>query len=238
MDGESFCPEHMHFESSRVIQMLNDIGSKIDWSSRSYHVACGMVRRVMKPGQVKQYYEYCPSLEGLLPAWLEQVDHLTRWLTVCFEVFEDDDANGYNRFPFHLFHRAFPEIVDIDNHVYYHAYWSTYDMVKAYGFNIHRSWERNVPALLHQLGCMQQFIPYHQAVDAQVYQEGERFVFRTGIEDNTYAKDLFDFGQSGMVPKSPALKLKWHINGTSSPSWDGMEDIKPAGEVNFCLNLS
>ena len=213
--------------------MLNEIGSNIDWTSRCYHVAFELTRRVMKPGQVKQYFQYCPSLEGLLPAWLEQVDHLVRWLKVCFDVYEHPDADAYNTFPVQLFHDAFPEMVDITNDIYYHAYWATYESVKAYGFDIRKSWERNVPALLHQLGAMQQFVPYHQAVNAQEFQEGERFVWRTGIEHNSYAKDLFVAKEEGIVAKSPALTVKNDLNGTSSPSYDGMEDMKPQVSKNI-----
>ena len=228
MDGESFCAEHKHHESSRVIQMLNEIGSNVDWESRSFHVAFEMQRKVMKPGQIKEYFQYCPSLEGLLPVWLEQVDHLVRWLTVCYDIYEHADADSFARFPVNLIHDAFPEIVDISNDTYYHAYWATYESMKSYGFDIRKSWERNVPALLHQLGAMQQFIPYHQAVNAQDYQEGEKFVWRTGIENNSYAKDLFLPREDGTIPKAPALTVKPDLDGTSSPSYDGMEEMKPS----------
>ena len=223
----------MHYESSRIIQMLNEIGSNIDWSSSIFHIASGMPRRTMKPNQTKQYYQYCPSLEGLLPAWLEQVDHLKRWLTVCFEIFEHADADVYKRFPVHLVHDAFPEIVDIPNDKIYHGYWATYDSMKAYGFDIKKSWERNLPALLHFCGAMQQFIPYANAVNSQDYQEGEQYVWRTGIEDNTYAKDLFNLSSTGRIPKSPALCLKSDVDGTSSPSFEGMEELIP--KVCFIL---
>ena len=227
VDGESFCAEHMHYESSRVIQMLNDIGSDIDWKSSIFHIACDMPRRVMKPRQAKKFYQYCPSLEGLLPVWLEQVDHAKRWLTACYDVFEHPDADSYKRFPVNIFHEAFPEFVDIPNELFYHGYWSTYEQVKAYGYDVKKAWERNIPNWLHQLGAMQQYIPYAQAVNALDYQEGERYVWRTGIEENSYAKDLFNMSSTGKIPVSPALMLKKDVDGTSSPSYEGREDLIP-----------
>ena len=217
----------MHYESSRIIQMLNDIGTQVDWTAAEFHIAADMPRWVMKPQQTKKYYQYCPSLEGLLPAWLEQVDHTIWWLSVCTDIYEHPDADSYKRFPVHLVHEAFPEIVDIPNDAIYHGYWATYDSVKAYGFNIKLAWERNVPAILNQIGAMQQFIPYPQAINAETFQEGERYVWRTGIESNSYAKDLFNLSSNGRLPVSPALMLRHDVDGTSSPSFEGMEDLIP-----------
>ena len=233
MDGESFFAEHMHHESSRKIRTLNMIGAKVDESSKSYHVASGVLRSVQKVTMVKKVYQYCPSSEGLLPSWLEQEDHLNRWLKVCFEIFSHPDGRSYTRFPVQLIHAEFPEIVDIDNDTYFHAYWATYESIKAYGFDKHQPWERNLPTLLHQLGAMQQFIPYHQAVNSQKYQAGNQYEWNTGRENNSYAKDLFDLSSSEPIPKAPALRLRKDLDGTCSPSYDGMEDLRP--QVNYSL---
>lgn len=110
--------------------MLNEIGSNVDWMAKSYHMGEGIDLKVMKPGTARKHYQYCPSLEGLLPAWLEQVDHLIRWLKVTFEIAQHEDGNSYSKFPVHLIHEAFPEIVDISNERYYHAFWATYETIK------------------------------------------------------------------------------------------------------------
>ena len=218
----------MHYESSRTVKTLNAIGTMIDWSTKSYHVAEGITRRVMKPMKAKKLYQYCPSTEGLLPCWLEQEDHLIRWFRVCFDIYCHPDGKSYSRFPVELIHEEFPEFVDIDTDTYYQGYWATYESIKAYGLDKSESWDRNIPTLLHQLGAMQQFIPYHQAVNPRKYQAGDRFVWETGIQNNTYAKDLFELDSTEPMPKCPALRLRQDLDGTSSPSYEGMEDMKPA----------
>ena len=226
-DGESFCSEHMHYESTKMVRMLNEIGSKVDWSAKSYHIGEGVLLKVMKPGSARKYYQYCPSLEGLLPAWLEQTDHLIRWLKVAFEIAQHEDANSYSKFPVHLVHEAFPEIVDISNDNYYHAFWATYESIKAFGFDKSKPWERNVPTLLHFGGAMQAHIPYHAAVNEQTFQYGDEFIWEAGKQNHTYTKDLFDIDSKEPMPKSPALRMKTNLDGTSSPSYEGIEELKP-----------
>ena len=103
--------------------------------------------------------------------------------------------------------------------------------VKAYGFDKNKSWERNVPDLLHQCGAMQQHIPYHSAVSKQKFQYGDEFVWKAGKQDHTYAKDLFEIDSNEDMPKSPALRLRTDLDGTSSPSYEGIEDLRP--QVNI-----
>ena len=115
----------MHIGASRMVRTLMDIGSKLDDKSKGFHVAAGIYYRIMRPDAVKKFYQYCPSTEGGLPAWKEMESHLTRWLQVCFQIWEHPDGASYSRFPYDLILAAFPEIVDIDNETYYHAFHST-----------------------------------------------------------------------------------------------------------------
>ena len=231
-----FCSEHMHFESGRIIQTLYQIGSKVDQKCKSYHLAAGLTRKVMKTEAAKKTYQYCPSSEGLLPAWLESVDHLIRWLRVCYKVYEHPQRNSNSRFPFHLFMEEFPDIQDIDDNTYFHGFWATYDSIRAYGLNKKIPWERHTPTLLPFLGGMQGFLPYHKAIASEKFQ-GDDFEWHTGIQDHTYAKDIFEVGanedEDRMV--APALRLRPDLDGTASPSYEGMEDIKP--EVSFSYNI-
>ena len=230
-----FCPEHMHYESGRIIRTLNEIGSKLDDPSKGFHIACGIFRRAMKPQPKKKFYQYCPSMEGTLPAWLEMENHLTRWLTACYKVFKHADGNSYRRFPVQIIQEQFPEIVDIDTNQYYHGYCATLESIKAYGLDVNKPWERNVPTLLHQFGAMQLHMPYHDAIDNNKYQTGERFVWETGKQSTTYAKDLFEFSSTENIPKCPALRLRASVDGTNSPSYEQIEDQIP--KVMFGLLL-
>ena len=152
LDNQAFCAEHMSQANARTIQTLNDLGSRIDWTSQGYHVAEGILRRAMKPADIRKFYQYCPSLEGLLPAWLESVDMMIRWLQACFLVYNHEHRNSTKNFPAEILQNAFPEIADIDRNRYFHAFWSTYDSIRAYGFDRSQPWERNVPDILNQLG--------------------------------------------------------------------------------------
>ena len=212
----------MHVGASRIINTLADIGSKVDDKSKGFHIAAGIFRRVMKPDAIKKFYQYCPSTEGTLPAWREMEDHLTRWLKVCFDIYEHPDGKSYSRFPGNLILEAFPEIVDIDMDQYFHAFHATKESMLAYGFNIKQSWDRNVPTLLHQGGAMQQFMPYHDAVYTPKYQSGDRFEWETGVQNHTYAKDIFELDSNEDIPICPALRLKATVDGTCSPSYDGI----------------
>ena len=98
----------------------------------------------------------------------------------------------------------------------------------AYGFDINLPWDRNVPSILHQVGAMQQFMPYHEAVDPRKYQSGDQFVWETGLQNHTYAKDLFDLASDEDMPICPALRLKKSVDGTCSPSFDGIADQIPS----------
>ena len=222
---------HAH---SRTIRTLADIGKHVDWDTQGFHIAEGMLCRALKPGEARKFYKYCPSVEGLLPAWLECVDHLIRWLTACSEVNEDPQRNSKSNFPVEILRNAFPEIVDIDDETYFHAFWATYDSMNAYGFDRRKSWERNVPALLHQLGAMQGFIPYHSAVDPTKFQQGEKYRWRTGIEEHTYVKDIFNLNKDDPIPISPALRLKTDLDGTSTPSYEGLNEVKPTVNNFHC----
>ena len=230
-----FCTEHMHYESGRIIKTLNEIGSKVDDSSKGFHIAYGIFRRVMKPQPKKKYYQYCPSIEGLLPAWLEMENHLTRWLAACYKVFCHPDGNAYPKFPVQIIQNEFPEIVDIDTELYYHGYCATYESIKAYGFDKTKPWERNVPDLLHQFGAMQLHIPYHDAVDCDKYQTGEKFIWNTGKQQHTYAKDLFEIDSTENMPKCPALRFRSSVDGTNSPSYEQIEDQIPKVMFNPLL---
>ena len=232
-DGEAFCPEHMHVSTSRYIRTLMDIGSKLDDKSKGYHIAAGIFQRVMKPEAKRKFYQYCPSTEGLLPAWIESVDHFERWLSVCYKIHVHPNRDSKSEFPVHLIYEEFPEISDIDAETYFHGFWAMYEGMRAYGMDKAKSWDRNVPTLLHQLGAPQQFIPYHKAIDANRYQEGERFVWEAGKQQHTYTKDLFDMDEK-LVPVCPALRLKRSaLDGTCSPSFEGIEDMKPTVSVKF-----
>ena len=169
-------------------------------------------------------------MEGLLPAWTESVDHLDRWLAACFQIYKHPQKNSASRFPVEILHKAFPEIVDIDTSTYFHAFWATYESMGAYGLDKTISWERHTPTLLHQCGAMQQFIPYHKAVDVDKFQEEGQYEFHTGVQHHTYAKDLFE-NDAEISPVCPALCLRKDLDGTASPSYEGMEDIKP--KVSF-----
>ena len=227
-EGVLFCSEHMHHESGRIVRTLTDIGTKVDTTTKEYHVAAGIPRRVYKAEPVKKTYQYCPSSEGLLPAWLESVDHLIRWLRVCYLVYIHPARNSHSRFPFELFLEEFPDIQDIDDDLYFHAFWSTYESIRAYGLDKKVPWERHTPTLLHQLGAMQAFIPYHKAVPAEKFQ-GDDFEWKTGYQNHTYTKDLFQSPDSGRVDKvvCPALRLRKDLDGTASPSYEGVEDLRP-----------
>lgn len=225
-NGEMFCSEHMHHESSRIMKTLSAIGTKVDHAVKKFSVAAGILRKSMVQEPLKKFYEYCPSNEGLLPAWLESVDHLIRWLSVSFKVNSHPLRDSRSRFPVDLFLEEFPEIQDIDNTTYYHAFWATYESVRAYGLDPKIPWDKQVPTLLPFLGSMQSFLPYHQAVDAKRYQENG-FVWETGVQCHTYAKDLFTFKENEKVPKCPALRLRKDLDGTASPSFEGMENLKP-----------
>ena len=201
----------------------------MDQSSETYHIAAGIFRKVSKAVDSKKYYEYCPSLEGLLPAWTESVDHLDRWLAACFLVYEHPLKNSVSQFPVEILQQAFPEIVDIDTSTYFHAFWATYESIKAYGLDKKIAWERHTPTLLHQLGAMQQFIPYHKAVDTKKFQAEDAYEWNTGVQEHTYAKDLFEGvdDDAEITPLCPAICLRKDLDGTSSPSYEGQEDVKP-----------
>ena len=77
------------------------------------------------------------------------------------------------------------------------------------------------------------FLPYHQAVNPQKYQAGDKFAWKTGKQNNSYAKDLFDLSSSEPIPKAPALRLREDLDGTNSPSYEGMEDLRP--DVSFYI---
>lgn len=79
----------------------------------------------------------------------------------------------------------------------------------------------------HYSGAIQQFIPYHQAIEEKKFKEGEQFQFKVGVQNHTYAKDLFDIKEGAPMPVCPALKLKTDLDGTSTPSFEGLEDLKP-----------
>ena len=223
----------MHFESGRVTRTLNAIGTKVDCTVKTYHLAAGMERKSMKQVTAKKYYEYCPSSEGLLPAWSEQVDHLIRWLRACFEVYNHENRNSVSRFPAEIFHQEFPEMVDISDWEYFHGFWATHETIRAYGLDKKQAWEKHTPTLLHFLGAMQQFIPYHKAVDPKKFQDGG-FNWETGVQNNTYAKDIFDFEGTPVVPKAPALRLRTNLDGTCSPSYEGMADLRPSvSKINY-----
>ena len=222
-----FCPEHRHFEASRTIRTLNDIGKKEVEPEKCFHVALDLSRKSIQPEKARKYYEYCPSTEGLLPAWNESVDHMERWLAASFQVYQHPDRDSRSKFPVHIYYDEFPEISDIDEQQYFHAFWATYESIRAYGFDKRKSWERNLPTMLHFTGAMQQFIPYHSAVDPDRFQSGDRFIWETGIQSHTYCKDLFDIPDETMMPVCPALRLKNNLDGTSSPSFEGIEDMKP-----------
>ena len=158
--------------------------------------------------------------------WLEMVEHLERWLAACFLVYEHPLRNSVSKFPVEILQEAFPEIVDIDTNTYFHAFWATYESIKAYGLDKKMAWERHTPTLLHQLGAMQQFIPYHKAIDAKKFQEPGQYEWHVGKQNHTYAKDLFNMN-ADTTPVCPALRLRNDLDGTASPSYDGMEDLKP-----------
>ena len=220
-----FCAEHVHHENSRSTRTLNNIGTKIDHEVRSYQIAAGLTRRTLKMANANRFYEYCPSSEGQLPDWMDQVDHLIRWLTACFEVYKHPDRNSPSKFPVEIFHNAFPEIVDISNEKYMHGFWATHEAVRAYGLDKKVAWEKHTPTLLHFFGAMQMFLPYHRALDPEKFQNGE-FIWKTGVQNLTYAKDLFDF-ESDTIPKAPALRLRSDLDGTSSPSYEGIAHLRP-----------
>lgn len=203
----------------------------MDQSEETFHIAAGIVRKVLKPADPKRFYEYCPSLEGLLPAWTETVDHLDRWLTACNQVYNHPDRNSISKFPVDILQKAFPEIVDIDTTTYYHGFWATYESIKHYGLDKNVAWERHTPTLLHQVGAMQQFIPYHKAVDGKKFQAEGQYEWHTGVQQHTYARDLFNMN-ADTTPVCPALCLRKDLDGTASPSFEGIEDVKP--KVSYC----
>ena len=209
-----------------MVQTLTEIGTRLDQSSETFHIAAGIVRKVVKSTGARKYYEYCPSIEGLLPAWLEMADHMERWLAASFLVYQHPNRSSYSKFPVEILQEAFPEIVDIDTDTYFHAFWATYESIKAYGLDKTIAWERHTPTLLHQVGAMQQFIPYHKAVDPEKFQANGQYEWHTGVQNHTYAKDLFT-NNSETTPICPALCLRPDLDGTASPSYDGLEDIKP-----------
>ena len=222
-----FCAEHSHHETGRVVQTLTDIGTRLNQSCEKFHIAAGIFRYVLPPTENQKHYEYCPSAEGLLPAWTEMVDHLERWLEACFLVYNHPQKKSYSKFPVEILQEAFPEIVDIDTDTYFHGFWATYESIKAYGLDKTVAWERHTPTLLHQVGAMQQFIPYHKAVDPTKFQNQDDFEWNTGVQNHTYAKDLFEI-DSEITPVCPALCLRKDLDGTASPSYDGIEDLKPS----------
>ena len=230
-ETQSFCAEHRHLENGRMVRILNEVGSRVDQKAKTFHVAAGIQWIMLKRDQSKKIYEYCPSVEGLLPAWLESVEHLIRWLSVCYQVYEHPDRQSVSRFPIHLFYEEFPEIVDIEDYLYFHGFWATYESLGAYALDRKVAWERHVPTLLHQLGAMQQFIPYHQAINPNRFQEGG-FEWKTGKQNHTYAKDIFDLEGVVQMPKCPALRLRKDLDGTASPSWEGITAQKPKVSYN------
>ena len=206
-----------------MIATLNEIGSRLDLSHAEYHLADGIKLRIRKSEAKKGHYQYCPSTEGLLPSWLKQTDNIVRWLTVCSEIYNHPDSHSHSRFPVHLIHSEFPEFVDIDIEDYFHGFWATYEAIKAYGFDHGKPWERNTPTILHFLGAMQAYIPYHAAIDPQKFQDGDKFDWKVGDQYHTYAKDIFDINPDEPMPKAPALRLKDDLDGTSAPSYDGID---------------
>ena len=74
---------------------------------------------------------------------------------------------------------------------------------------------------------MQMWLPYHKAVDKSKFGEGGQYNFEGGVQDHTYTKDIFDIDPKGPVPVCPALRLKTNLDGTSTPSFEGLENLKP-----------
>ena len=147
-------------------------------------------------------------------------------MKVSFKVNNHPLRDSRSRFPTDLYLEEFPEIQDIDNSTYYHAFWATYESVRAYGLDPKIPWEKHTPTLLHFLGAMQGFLPYHQAIDKTKFQV-DGYMWETGIQNHTYTKDLYTFDEKVKVPKCPVLCLRKDLDGTASPSFEGMENLKP-----------
>ena len=108
--------------------------------------------------------------------------------------------------------------------------------MEVYGFDKEEPWQRNVPALLYQLGAGQHFIPQDVAIDKKLFSNGI-FKFDSGRENNPAVQDLYD--QPERRPNqetiAPALLINpKRLDGTSAPSYDAAEkplSIHGAGNI-------
>ena len=74
---------------------------------------------------------------------------------------------------------------------------------------------------------MQGWVPYHKAIDEKKFGNGDQFNFETGVQHHTYTKDLFVLDEERPMPACPALRLREDLDGTATPSFEGLSEVKP-----------
>ena len=131
--------------------------------------------------------------------------------------------------------RAFPESSDFDKNRWFHAYHATEELMDVYGFDKTEPWQRNVPALLFQLGVSQSYMRLDDAIDKKKFGDGT-FKFDLGRENNPSVQDLFQTRLDRPdQPIAPSLLIDPNrLDGTSAPSYDAAEkplSIRGAGNI-------
>ena len=131
--------------------------------------------------------------------------------------------------------RAFPESSDFDKNRWFHAYHATEELIDVYGFDKDEPWQRNVPALLYQLGVAQAYMDVDEAIDKKLFTNGS-FKFDLGRENSPAVQDIFKISASRKEkPIAPALLIDPNrLDGTSAPSYEASEksmSLRGAGNI-------
>ena len=87
-----FCSRHQSFENTTTMRTLKQMTFLSADKRIGHWVAKGIFRQFVTKRSDKRWLQYCPSLEGEGPSWKEMVLNLVKWLTGCFEVYNDPHA--------------------------------------------------------------------------------------------------------------------------------------------------
>lgn len=101
-DGCAFCPKHQSFETTSTMRTLKKLGALPAVQRTGISVAKGIIRPKVSEKTTSKFFQYCPSTEGALPSWKEMVNHTIKWLTGAFEIYQKEDFDEYQSFPFEL----------------------------------------------------------------------------------------------------------------------------------------
>ena len=98
--SEAFCMRHQSFENTQTMRTLKNIGSLKSFDDNGYLIAKDVLRPVLVGDVLKRVLEYCPSVEGALPAWKDMVQNSVDWFTACHAVFKTGNTRCYESFQY------------------------------------------------------------------------------------------------------------------------------------------